>query len=422
MLNSVLDRFSNRTYRLIAVAMTAANLALILVAAWLGAASDKVFVSLSFYIAAAQRPILLFTYAVFAVLGGLLVARLPRLVYGWLWVWFAFSFVIIEFGRWYTAFRLFVLHETEPVMDFLAWSSTPAQLTALALLSYLLLLFPTGKLPSPRWKPLAWAVAVLFVVALAGRAFLPGFMDVIFYANPYGWMPFRLIPTTARLGDLAAGGLYAAVPLSVVSVLLRFRSTTHGSPERQQLKWFLFAALLVGAYFAATPLLGAFRVRQYWRDILSALAVTALAIAVTVAVLRFRLYDIDLIIRRTLVYAIVTALLASVYLGAVILLQSMLLQFSGQTSTIAIVVSTLAIAALFNPLRQRVQEILDQRFFRSKYDAQLVLQGFSSVVRDETDLDKLTSELSEVVRETMQPASVQVWLRTRDEHDHNQQL
>ena len=420
MIDRVFDRFSSGTYRVVAVVVTAMNLVLIAATAWLGAASDKVFIPLSFYISEAQRPVLLVTYAIFAVLGGLLAARLPRLAYGWLWVWFAFCFVMIEFGRWYAAWRLFVRHDAGPLADFLAWSGTAAWLTAVALLSYLMLLFPTGRLSSPRWKPVSWAVAVCFLLAVVSRAFMPGFMDIIFYSNPYDWLPFRWVPLAANVADFAIGGLFAAIPLSVVSVLLRFRSTKFGSPERQQVKWFTYAALLVGLYFAATPLFEMMRVRQYWSDILSSLAVTALAVAVTVAVLRYRLYDIDLIIRRTLLYTIVTALLVSVYLGAVILLQGLLLQFSGQSSTAAIVISTLAIAALFNPLRQRVQEILDQRFFRSKYDAQLVLQSFSSVIRDETNLERLTTELAEVVRETMQPTTVQVWLRADAEHDRAQ--
>jgi hypothetical protein len=176
--------------------------------------------------------------------------------------------------------------------------------------------------------------------------------------------------------------------------------------ERQQLKWFAYAAGLLVVFFVANdflfPLVG---------DLLFLVGIALLPISVGIAILRHRLFDIDVIIRRTLVYGVLTAALALVYFGSVVLLQQLFRVLTGQTSQLAIVVSTLAIAAVFNPLRRRVQEVIDRRFYRRKYDAARTLAAFSATVRDEVDLDRLTAELLRMVEETMQPEHVSLWLR-----------
>jgi hypothetical protein len=181
--------------------------------------------------------------------------------------------------------------------------------------------------------------------------------------------------------------------------------------ERQQLKWFAAAAVLTVSYVVG-ELLGLDRlIGGAWWGVLDAATNSAVYVAVGIAILKYRLYDIDLIINRALVYAPLTATLALVYAGGVVGLQAALRAVTVQESTLAVVASTLAIAALFNPLRHRAQEFVDRRFYRRKYDAARILAAFNARLRDETELDSLTDDLAGVVRETMQPAYVGLWLR-----------
>ena len=181
--------------------------------------------------------------------------------------------------------------------------------------------------------------------------------------------------------------------------------------EREQIKWLLYA----GAFFAVTYALTFFLTpvdesQSGWGNLWFVLSILLIPIAIAIAILRYRLYDIDVIIRKTLVYGLLTALLAFVYFGSIVLLQTLFDHLTGQQSPIIIVISTLLIAALFTPLRRRVQDVIDRRFFRKKYDAAQVLADFARHARDETDLDSLTAELARVVGETMQPERVNVWL------------
>jgi len=210
---------------------------------------------------------------------------------------------------------------------------------------------------------------------------------------------------------------------SALSLVLRYRRS--GGEEREQIKWIAFAASVVGLLYmitmvssftfsgpwggAGTPL---------WLGLLqqaSLVSFTAVPIAVGFAVLKYRLYDIDIIINRALVYGPLTVLLAATYFGGVVGLQYVFRTLTGQGSTLAVVASTLAIAALFNPLRRLVQALVDRRFYRRKYDAAKTLEAFNSRLREETDLDALSSDVVGVVRESMQPAHVSLWLRSDPE-------
>ncbi len=205
--------------------------------------------------------------------------------------------------------------------------------------------------------------------------------------------------------------IFATIVLSALSLVVRYRRAS--GVERQQLKWFALAAVLAACYIVG-QLAGLDRLlgSTLW-NLVDAATNTAVYVAVGVAILRYRLCEIDLLINRTLVYGSLTAMLALIYLGGVATTQTFFRALTGQEeqSQLAIVVSTLVIAALFNPLRRRIQGFIDRRFYRRKYDAAKTLGAFSAKLRDETDLDALNAELVGVVRETMQPAHVSLWLR-----------
>jgi hypothetical protein len=295
--------------------------------------------------------------------------------------------------------------------------------------TYLVLLFPDGRLPSRGWRVVAGLGVVALVFSSLSKAFFPGSLEEtpgIAIANPFGIEAAREV--LELLGTIGFFLLPLCFVASAVSMLIRFRHSR--GIERQQLKWFVSAAAILAVTFAATAvpwfvvgvLLGqgapflsgqrtpslALKVTQ---DITS-ITFAGLPLAAGIAILRYRLYDIDHLINRTLVYGSLTVLLALMYFGGVAATQAMFRALTGQEQQpqLAIVVSTLVIAALFNPLRRRVQGFIDLRFYRSKYDARKTLEAFSTRLRDETDLDAVSDDLVGVVRETMQPEHVSLWL------------
>jgi hypothetical protein len=274
---------------------------------------------------------------------------------------------------------------------------------------YLFLLFPDGRPISRRWRPVAWLAGAGLLATTVGNALSPGRLE-----GP----PFEAIENP--LG-LAGGGealnlttvlgywlTLASILLAGASVVLRFRRA--GGRERQQLMWFASAAAL----FAATTIVYTFLlagVAERAGQISTLLAFAGIPVAVGVAILRHRLYDIDVLINLTLVYGPLTAVLVAAYFGGVVGLQYVFRTLTGGESQLAMVASTLAIAALFNPLRRRIQSFIDRRFYRRKYDSRKTLEEFSVKLRDETDLVALNENLVGVVRETMQPTHVSLWLR-----------
>jgi hypothetical protein len=325
------------------------------------------------------------------VLGGLIASRRAENPYGWLWLAFGLSLTLIQVSESYAAYSLLVEPGSLPAPRFangmvegLAW------VVAIALLPFLLLLFPTGQLPSRRWRPVAWTV----LVAGAMGVTLGPFVNE------------DSLPIGAVVAVLVAANILAAL-----SLLIRYRGA--GGVERQQLKWFaLAAALLVAGPIA--DVLGLERLLgTSWWDLLGSVSLMGLYVAVGIAILRYRLYDIDIIINRTLVYGSLTATLALVYFGGVTVTQALLRTLTGQEQLpqLVVVASTLVIAALFNPLRRRIQTFIDRSFYRKKYDAAKTLEGFTTKLRDETDLEALSGDLVGVVRETIQPAHVSLWLR-----------
>ena len=326
------------------------------------------------------------------ILGGIVASRRPENPYGWLWLGFGLSLALVQLSEPYAAY--FIIVEPGSLPAPRAASGLLEGLgfvVAITLLPFLLLLFPTGRLPSQRWRPVAWIVLAAGATGVTLGPFLSEDSD--------------LIIAVVMILIIASG-------LSALSLVVRYRGAS--GVERQQLKWFAFAAVLLVAVPIA-DLLGLHRLLGdglLW-TLLENVTLTGLYVAVGAAILRYRLYEIDLIINRTLVYGPLTAMLALVYFAGVATAQLVFRALTGQQQQpqLAIVVSTLVIAALFNPLRRRIQALIDRRFYRSKYDARKTLEAFSAKLRDETDLGSLSAELVGVVRETMQPAHVSLWLR-----------
>ena len=280
------------------------------------------------------------------------------------------------------------------------------------------LLFPDGHLPSPPWRWFVGTVVAAVLFLGLGEALAPGTLSALQGTalegvdNPLGVDGFGQGPTPWNIIGLIA--FVATFLGAAVAIVARFRRST--GEERQQLKWFAYAAVLAAVGITAYIILGILSqdrvvVLPKWLEsgvrVIPLLAVLGLPISIGLAIVRYRLYDIDRLISRTIGYGILVGVLAGVYSGGVFLLRSFL-PFEGN---LAVAVSTLAIAGLFNPLRRRVQTTIDHRFFRSSYDARRVVEQFSARLRDQVELDVLTTELLEATQETMNPTSANVWLR-----------
>jgi hypothetical protein len=271
-------------------------------------------------------------------------------------------------------------------------------------MSLLLLLFLDGRLPSPRWRPVAWGVVLGAAGGVVGNALKAGpLVDFPQIANPYG-VDSPVVRMVGVAGSIVAAGSMAA---SAVSLIVRLRRAR--SAERQQIKWLAYGgAVMVGGVCAGGLVIP-------WNVpvsiVIMSVSLLGLPVFTGIAIVRHHLYEIDILINRTLVYATLTATLTLVYIGGVAGLQRLLSPVMGEGNGLAVVASTLLIAALFNPLRRRIQAFIDKRFYRRKYDARKTLEDFSAKRRDETDLKALNDELVGVVWETMQPAHVSLWLR-----------
>src|SRR5829696_6951821 len=269
------------------------------------------------------------------------------------------------------------------------------------------LLFPTGRLPSPRWRPVAvvGGLAIAAVTLLgAVRPTLKLQNEEVYLPNPVG-LAGAPDPENGTLGAVLLGVLAACMAASVVSVVLRFRRSE--GVERQQLKWFTSAAALMLVVQLATMTVLPDGVAG---DLLFGLSIALVPIAAGVAILRYRLYDIDRLINRTLVYAALTAVLGAVYAGLVLAL-GLLGGVGGELPSWAVAGATLAVAALFQPARRRVQAAVDRRFNRRRYDAARTVEAFSARLRDQVDLDTLAAELLAGVEQTVEPTTVSLWLR-----------
>jgi hypothetical protein len=394
--------------------------------------SGAILTILSLYIAApAEQPssdwgsggaigglLILAPFLAFTIVGALIAARRPENPIGWICLVAGHFWTLIILDDQYIAYGLattgvFAL----PAADALnQWLWVPP----VGLLSiYLILFFPDGKLPSGRWRPLAWLSGVVLVVVSLSIALAPGPLpDLGGVRNPFGLEGY---PWIAEASNVISALIPLCALASALGLVLRYRRS--GGEQREQIKWIAFAGSFVGLMSLITvfstlvfvPLfLDSTGTQPLWLGVLQdveLLSFAGIPVAVGFAVLRYHLYDIDLLINRALVYAPLTVTLGATYVGGVIGLQYVFRTLTGQGSTLAVVASTLAIAALFNPLRRRLQALVDRRFYRRKYDAAKTLAAFGSRLREETDLDSLSDEVLGVVRETMQPTHASLWLR-----------
>jgi hypothetical protein len=346
-------------------------------------------------------------YLLFPTVGALIAARHPGNAIGWLFLGAGVCAELEDASLGWATYALLKDPGALPGGTAAGLFADVIWIPALVVsVVFLFLLFPDGRLPSRRWRPLGWFAGALAGLFAAGTLVLPG--PLYFFpsvANPLG---VAAVEDLARpVVDVAGMAILPTAALAAAALLLRFRRS-HGE-QRQQLKWLVYTACLIAA---ATPLLVVLSESSSTvggilvSDLFFALGTAAIPVTVGMAILRHRLYDIDLVIRRTLVYGALTATLGATYLGLVLLIGLAL----GE-SDLAIAASTLAVAALFRPARSRIQALVDRRFYRRRYDAARTLEAFGARLRDELDLEALGADLRGVVRDTMQPAHVTLWLR-----------
>jgi hypothetical protein len=370
----------------------------------------------------------------YPTVGALIAWRHPRNPIGWLFCAAGFVVIVLSFATAYADYAIFARSSPAlPATQYMAWladrdilsmapyylgqrlpegscsatkeicewwerSSGIALPAMLVVLTLLMLLFPDGRLPSRKWSVAALTALIGSMLVTLWWTTEPG--PLFFYPsidNPFGIKgdTRHVVEGWGKVGWLLSWASLVASGLSWVTRWIQAEGEEH-----QQMKWFAYSLLLVVFAYPISP------------QVLLLPALTLLPIAVGIAILKYRLYDIDVIVNRTLVYGSLTALLALVYFGGVATVQAIFRALTGQEQQpqLAIVVSTLVIAALFTPLRRRIQSFIDRRFYRRKYDAAKTLEGFSAKLRDETDLDRLGDELVGVVKETMQPAHISLWL------------
>lgn len=356
---------------------------------------------------------------IWIAVGVLLVSRYPGHPVGWIWLMIPIIVALDHFTWGYAYYGLFTNPGSLPGVELMiVWNYWNGRTLGIIPLTLLFLLFPTGQPLSRRWGWLAWiafgTVAVhipLAAIAPIPISFLPFPLDILgaseslkAFLAPFFWIT-GIVPVLCAL----------MASLSLMIRLYRSRGV-----ERQQIKWFVYVAAI---FIPGTFLIISSGIQQILPQSLlfnlgvgvTLISITGMAVASAIAILRYRLWDIDLIIRRTLVYGVFTTTLVVVYVGLVIMLGGILRALVGSSGRIATIISTLTTAALFTPMRHRIQDVIDRRFYRQKYDAQHALAEFAATARGETDLEALTTQVVAIVQETIQPEQVSLWLRVGDE-------
>src|SRR5215203_1620036 len=342
----------------------------------------------------------------FSVVGALIISYRPENSIGWIFLAVGFFYGLLSAADEYAIYALLTNPGALPLGAEASWLGQWVWAPGLGLiLVFLPLLFPDGHPPSHRWRPVAWLGALSIAMTVVASMILlgPERGPALVTGDEN---PSHVV--NVLVGFIAVPMLFVAGLGAVISLFVRFRRAR--GDERQQIKWFASAAALSLVWIVVFG--------QSTRGLPGAivalsglLVLPSIPIATGIAILRYRLYDIDRIINRTLVYGSLTVTLVALYFGGIVVLQRIFVTLTGQQSTLAVVASTLLIAGLFTPLRRRIQGFIDRRFYRRKYDAAKTLEAFSARLREETDLNALSEDLVGVVRETMQPAHVSLWLR-----------
>jgi hypothetical protein len=350
--------------------------------------------------------------------GWLIAARRPENPIGWLLLAVGFSWGLTATSTY--ADYTIKLHNDLPGGALVAAVGSAFWLPAIGITgTFLLLLFPDGHLPGRRWRYVAWATVVAMGAALTGLIFRPGPLADAGYPGEQNPVGIGVIggPVLTTADWLAILVVVAMMVASAASLVVRYRRAR--GLERQQVKWLAGAAAGVASAYAVVVPLGGYvdpssQDTPVWlsaAQTLSLLSFCLIPVAIVFAVLRYRLYDIDVIIRRTLVYAVLVASLAALYLGGVTLIGGVLRDVTGGSGAIGVTVSTLAVAGAFQPLRARIQRMVDRRFYRGRYDAARTLEAFSGRLREQVEIETVSGEVLDVVRQTLQPAHVSLWLR-----------
>lgn len=329
---------------------------------------------------------------VFVTVGAFLGARRPGNPVGWLLAGSGWVMTFMVFAAMYTS------HGgtgSRPGAEWVAWAAGSIWHPAFALLVFVLLLFPDGRLPTPRWRPFAFLAVVAYALLAVASALSPATVEFYF---PDLRSPVRspVDGVATAVVDIIIGSQLLLVITAMAAQVVRLRRT-HGR-ERQQISWFVYAVVVsVVVFLGGFAVLGGGHLFPVFG---------AIPVAAGYAILRHRLYDIDRVIRRTFAYAVLTLLLAGVYVGAVLLITQVL----PRSSSLAVATSTLAVAAVFQPARHRIQRAVDRRFNRRSYDAGRIIDALGVRLRDQVDLDALHHELLEVAQQAMEPAAVSLWL------------
>jgi hypothetical protein len=399
---------SLRALRWVALSGSAFSLVLVALGLLLGAANRSVQNEIEPYMVN-----LVVAALAFSTVGALVAFRQPKNPIGWLLQGVGILYATELFTGNYGVYTLDTAPGSLPGGPLAAWLTSWVWIAGGSLVLFVFLFFPDGRLPSPRWRPVAWLVLIGAALAVAPFAFGPGVLEGSSggsrIVNPVG------IEGSTKLLDLFERASFVLlVPISVAlisSFVVRFRRAR--GDERQQIKWVAYGVALFTLAIVVVSIWPSLD-RSVVGSVLFLVGFLAIPSAMALAILRYRLYDIDLVINRTLVYGVLSVTLALVYFGSIALLQGTWIALTGQTSQLAVVASTLLIAALFNPVRHRIKAFIDRRFFRNKYDAAKTLEAFSASLRKQTDLGELNDHLLAVVRETMQPEHVSLWLQSED--------